>query len=125
MADILLINPDQMDIDLLRFICKMEDCRLVIAGSAEEALDKMTADYFDLVVCDYQLPGMNGLEFFRRLTAEPGTFIKVLISESLTPEIIDTAFEIGIHECLRKPLTYSRLEPILSMIGWKTEKERQ
>ena len=43
--------------------------RISVCQKAEEALDKLAADKhaYDLVVVDYDLPGMNGMEFYRRL----------------------------------------------------------
>lgn len=110
--------------NLLQFICKVENSVLVIAETAEEALQKMSVERFNLVVCDYHLPRMNGLEFFRRIALEGYASIKVLTSVEVTPELIDLAFEIGIHECLRKPLTFSCLESIFSLIETRSKDSR-
>jgi CheY-like chemotaxis protein len=43
------------------------------ASSSEEALPHLAAHRYDFVLCDFNLPGMNGEEFFKRIQTQPGT----------------------------------------------------
>jgi len=43
------------------------------ASSSEEALPHLAAHSYDFVLCDFNLPGMNGEEFFKRIQPRPGT----------------------------------------------------
>jgi len=42
-------------------------CEIIYFKRAEEALERLqtAAIDFDVLVCDYKLPGMSGLDFFR------------------------------------------------------------
>jgi PAS domain S-box-containing protein len=42
------------------------------ASSSEEALPHLAAHAFDFVLCDFNLPGMNGEEFFKRIQPQAG-----------------------------------------------------
>ncbi|NQU76981.1 MAG: response regulator [Planctomycetes bacterium] len=46
---------------------------VMIAGDGEEALDLCLAEKPDLLITDYQMPVMSGLELCRRLRQEPST----------------------------------------------------
>ncbi|NIU02438.1 MAG: response regulator, partial [Nitrosopumilaceae archaeon] len=38
------------------------DCEVITASSGEEALDKFDGGFFDLVITDIAMPGIDGLE---------------------------------------------------------------
>lgn len=38
-----------------------------VASSVDEALEKMRKKVYDVIVCDYQMPGKNGLQFLEEL----------------------------------------------------------
>ena len=75
-----------------------------ICEKAEKALDKFEAgqDAYDLVVIDYDLPGMNGLDFFRRLlhmnNIPPAVMLTGAGSENLAVE----ALQAGIYDYIIK-----------------------
>jgi PAS domain S-box-containing protein len=43
------------------------------ASSSEDALPHLAAHSYDFVLCDFNLPGMNGEEFFKRIQPRAGT----------------------------------------------------
>ena len=43
------------------------------ASSSEEALPHLAAHSYDFVLCDFNLPGLNGEEFFKRIQPRAGT----------------------------------------------------
>jgi DNA-binding NtrC family response regulator len=49
------------------------------ALSVEEAMEKMEAEKFDVIVSDYIMPGKDGLEFLRELR-ESGNNIPFIVS---------------------------------------------
>jgi PAS domain S-box-containing protein len=68
--NILLIEDNEHDRAAFeRALRKSETAfKISVCERAEEALDKLAAskNSFDLVVVDYDLPGMNGMDFYRR-----------------------------------------------------------
>lgn len=66
-------------------ILRGEGYRVIEAGSGFEAIDRFVQDRPDLVVMDYEMPGMNGEDVVRRLRdleadAEPGRRTPVLLA---------------------------------------------
>lgn len=66
------------------------------AGTLQEAVDKIKSDDpFDLVLLDYNMPGMNGLEGLRAVLAMDETDRVALISGEATKQIAEDALQAG------------------------------
>src|SRR6476659_4595686 len=64
---ILVIEDDAAIIELLRYNLEAEGLRPTIAPTGEEAELQVAEDRFDLIVLDWMLPGLSGIELCRRL----------------------------------------------------------
>ena len=71
------------DISILQIVkdCLCEHFLVAIAGSALKGLDLMETDGpFDIVMSDYEMPGMKGLEFLSLVAERWPETIRILIS---------------------------------------------
>lgn len=108
--DILLVEDDHWTTDSLSLFFRIEGCRLRSASTAEEAIEALLGDRFDLIICEYWLPDMDGLSMLKLYgNRQPGA-VKVLISAYLTHPAVEEAMRSGIHEVIRKPFTVETLE---------------
>jgi CheY-like chemotaxis protein len=81
----------------------------VAVADATEALDALAHRRFNLVLADYQLPGMNGLNLLAALRGTDADFPLILYSASMTPELAAQARDFGIAAVLEKPISLERL----------------
>ncbi|MHA1983169.1 MAG: response regulator [Candidatus Hodarchaeales archaeon] len=58
----------------------------------------------DLIISDYNMYPLNGLEFYRELKENKVKIPFVLCSSFLSPQIIDEAHAIGVFDCVEKEL---------------------
>lgn len=66
------------------------------AGDLSEAMDRLaTLGPFDLVLLDYDMPGMAGLEGLRKVIAANGGKPVALISGAVTSDVAERALELG------------------------------
>jgi two-component system phosphate regulon response regulator PhoB len=73
--------------------------------SAEEALERVRDTHFDLLVLDWNLPGMNGLELCRTVRKDAkfsGLPVLFLTAHSSSKDIVD-AFASGADDYVAKP----------------------
>ncbi len=80
--------------------------------SGEDALNRITVNPAHLVISDYNMPGMNGLELLEklrlnRLTQQIGF---ILITGSPSQEILDRGLKLGLNNLIKKPFTTQSLK---------------
>lgn len=103
------------DHDLLRdtlvsFITQEGGIETVTAGDLEGAIARIEADGpFDLVLLDYGMPGMNGLEGLRRVMAMGDGQRAAIISGTAPRDIAEEALALGAAGFLPKTLPAKRL----------------
>ncbi len=74
----LVVNDND---DLRELFCEIfvEDAEVMSAKNGQEALDLMKAHCFDLVICDVNMPIMNGIEFCKQAMEADADFSARLI----------------------------------------------
>ena len=73
------------------------------AGSAEEALDLVREENLDVIICDVQMPGMNGLEFLSKVKGEQPAVKFLMITAHGTMDTAVRALRFGASDFLTKP----------------------
>lgn len=83
-APSILVIDDEADVaEALRGLLEAslpEHVRIRVAGSAEDASKALHEDHFDLVLCDYKLPGRNGVEFLRETREQSPSTRRILMT---------------------------------------------
>lgn len=115
-------NPDDEEL-MIRALRKVgAKCRIRIARDGVEALDTIFADPLrplpNIVLLDYKLPKIDGIEVIRRMRADPRTrYIPAIVfSSSDTPECIAAAYEAGANSYLCKPMQASSIEKLVATL---------
>ncbi len=113
MKAILFVDDHEVLARLSCEILEMQGYRAVSAYNAAEALEKFEKDKFDILVTDFRMEGMNGLELARAIhSKEPG--IPVIIVTGYGP--IDGGKDVS--ACLAKEELFPTLiEKIKLFLG--------
>ncbi|GAD56125.1 MAG: DNA-binding NtrC family response regulator [Limimaricola cinnabarinus] len=78
-------------------------------ASAEEALKGLTADYPGIVVSDIRMPGMDGMQFLRKLKSVDSTLPVIMITGHGDVPMAVEAMRIGAFDFLEKPFNPDRM----------------
>ena len=109
MEDILVVDDDSLMLDVIKRILEREGIVAHCVESGEEALEKIKERPFSLMITDFNMPGLDGIELSRKgLEIAPQMPI-ILDTGRISPKIIRQAMEIGISKVLVKPFLPSEL----------------
>ncbi len=99
----------------------LEDLGFEIAEAADgmEALAWCRAAMPDSILLDWNMPVMGGLEFLRKLRAEPGGDAPVVIFCTVENDLahIEEALEAGADEYIMKPFDGDIIESKFAEVG--------
>jgi putative nucleotidyltransferase with HDIG domain len=85
-----------------------------VAGDPAVALERMASSFFDLALCDLCMPGANGIDFLKEVTALfPETGV-VLMSGVHDLGLAVEAMRLGALDYISKPFTPDQLESVVA-----------
>lgn len=113
---ILLIDDDKWIRDSMAMYFEGEGCCLSVCETAEEGLEALLHHDYHAIIADYLLPGMDGLEFFRRIRESHPDLLKILITAFGNQTVYAEAKLIGVETIIEKPFTVEILRQSLSRL---------
>jgi DNA-binding NtrC family response regulator len=112
-AAVLICDDELLIRETIAEFLAQEHFHVEAVGSGEEAVQRAGERYFDFVLCDVNLPGIDGNEVLQKILAiSPETFV-ILITAYGTVESAIDAFQHGAQDYLLKPIL---LDDVLSKI---------
>ena len=97
---------------IIEMLKKMGINRIVASTNGQTALDKLQTQRADLIISDWHMPVMDGLEFFRAVKKEEAfkdtPFLMVTVEDS--KEKVVEALKWGIRDYIVKPLSSRSFE---------------
>jgi two-component system phosphate regulon response regulator PhoB len=108
---ILLVEDEKSLVELLRYNLEQSGYRVSVATNGEEALTSVADDRPDLVLLDWMLPLMSGLEVCRQLRRQPTTSNIPIIMLTARGEEGDRirGLDAGADDYVSKPFSPSEL----------------
>jgi two-component system chemotaxis response regulator CheY len=92
------------------------DHELVEAANGQEALDKTVTESPDLVISDWNMPELTGVEVLRKLRADGNRVKFGFVTSECTPEMQRAAEAAGAAFFIVKPFTSERFGEVFSPI---------
>ncbi len=110
---VLLVDDDQEILRLLRDMIRMSGHRVTATADAEEAMELIEKEEFDLVVSDMGMPVVSGWEIAKKVKNRSPLVPVILITGWGTQYEEEDLTRHGIDLVLSKPLGYEKLKAIL------------
>lgn len=109
---ILLVDDQPISLLYLKkTLSRLTDVQITTRFNANEALALCADTQWNLIVADYQMPGMNGLDFirqFRKIKGGEETPI-LMVTASTDPDVKYQLLDLGIVDFLHKPADASEV----------------
>jgi DNA-binding NtrC family response regulator len=110
--------------DSLKIAFSAKGCAMRVAESAEEGLIAIKEEQFDIIISDYRLPGINGLDFMKQATVAQPQAVKFLITAYRDDHIFSEAVGLGVNEFIEKPFAVKVLINLLVLALKRQKKNR-
>ncbi|MFA7709668.1 MAG: sigma-54 dependent transcriptional regulator [Candidatus Neomarinimicrobiota bacterium] len=114
--NIAIIDDDKSQRELLSGFFKKLGCTVFVCDSGENCLSVIEKQYLDVVLTDFRMPGMNGLEILRRVKALNPEIQVIIMTAFGSIEDAVTAMHQGAWDYLAKPIDLDELEIKLQKI---------
>ena len=106
MFSVLVVDDEESMRHMLSIILKKEGYDIVCAEGGEQALKILGKDEFDFAICDIKMPGVDGVDFLKRLKTEQDIISQPTIVMMSAYGTIDMAIEcmrLGAYDYISKP----------------------
>ena len=109
--------------DVSEFL-EMEGFSVVMAKNGAEGMQNALQNDFDIIICDIEMPHINGLELFKTLKAIPdkSNIPFVFLTARAQPEDFRAGLRLGADDYITKPF---ELEELLDSIDLRLKKAEQ
>jgi CheY-like chemotaxis protein len=113
---VLVVDDNEINLLIAREMLVAADAVVDTAEDGQQAVDRLRAQRFDLVLMDMQMPVMDGLEATRRIREMPGCASLPVLAMTANAMVSDRerCLQAGMDEVLTKPIDPSSL---LTMVG--------
>ncbi|TBW49239.1 response regulator [Marinobacter halodurans] len=104
MPTIALVDDEPMILKSLTRLFRKTDWRILPFDDPQQALDKLQDESVDLVISDYRMPQMNGVEFLKRFKdTHPDALRLVLSGQADMDGVLEAVNESEVYRFLLKP----------------------
>ena len=105
MARLLVVDDDPHISRTLVELLALHGFEASRAESAEQGLDRLSSEAFDLVLLDVRLPGMSGFEACRKIREQRGLSLPVIMLTAHGDSVaVRQGYEAGADDFLQKPV---------------------
>lgn len=123
MKTILAVDDEEHILELLAYNLERDGYRVLKAESGEHALEILAAEKVDIVLLDWMLPGIDGIEVLRRIRSDKNyRSIPVIFLTAKGDEISKVVgLEVGSDDYLVKPFGIHELSARIKAVLRRTE----
>jgi signal transduction histidine kinase len=118
---VLVIDDEDAILQMIREALTRNGYRVDIAHDGESALRRLGQYHYDLALCDWKMPGLNGQQLYERLEASNPEMSKRLIF--ITGDLVNKSTQEFLRErhkvCLSKPFTLVEFRSAINQVMTK------
>ena len=118
---VLLAEDNPINALLARALLEREGCKVDRIASGDEAVSALSRGFYDLILMDLRMPGLNGIEATKALRERGVTTPIVALTADAFDEDRRACLAAGMNDFLAKPLTPAALRGVLTNwtgLGW-------
>jgi PAS domain S-box-containing protein len=103
MISVLYVDDEEALLDICKiFLERSGELKIETESSVHRALEKLSRESFDVIVSDYQMPEMDGIEFLKRIRSDGNTIPFIIFTGRGREEVAVAALKEGADFYLQK-----------------------
>jgi CheY-like chemotaxis protein len=115
---ILVVDDDRSSCTILARILTRWGYHVDTSLDPFQALELVAQNDYQLAVLDYQMPGMNGVELYRRIRELQPDLPAIFETAYARIDVVFAAIEGGVSRVLPKPIDFAELRPaVMELAG--------
>lgn len=112
-ASVIFVDDDPHIRQAIAQTLTLEDLSVSCFEDARSGLENITQDYEGVVLCDYNMPGMDGLEMLDRIRAMDETIPVIILTGQGDISTAVSAMQQGAYDFIEKPFDQDELLELL------------
>jgi two-component system response regulator (stage 0 sporulation protein F) len=125
MSHLLIVEDDPNTLSGLQDLLRQEGYWVCGATRGRQAIQAVLSEPIDIVICDYSLPDMDGLQVCRELKRLQPELRLFLVTAYSNTEVIKAAKECNVTKIFHKPLDLDELlEKLAVFSSWVGRNEK-
>lgn len=126
MTSFYLLDDDSSVTDILEMIIDQKELGTVCGSSqsAEKALGETAALRPDIIIADFLMPGMDGVEFVKKAARNLPDSSFIMLSQVDSKSMISKAYDAGIEFFIRKPINSIEVIRVINNVKEKQSLKR-
>ncbi|MGA2621162.1 MAG: response regulator [Thermoguttaceae bacterium] len=118
---ILIVDDDRSSCEILSKILALRGYQVDTAADGHSALDLIRQREYGLALIDYRMPGMDGVELYRRIREMRPNLVGVFVTGFPTIDTVYPAVSVGVQRVLAKPAGSGELLSVIEEFVGKPE----
>ena len=116
-SSILVVDDDRDTCASMSDIIADLGYQVDVAYDGPAALEHFKRQSYRLALLDFKMPGMTGIDVYRRLKQEGAETVGILVTAFAASETINDAMDAGMRQVMPKPVDFVRLVPIIKEVA--------
>ena len=115
---IYFIDDDPNILNFLKLIVQAKNLGEIcgVCSSPIDALEDLKYIKPDIVVVDLLMPGMDGISFVRKASAEFQDIAYIMLSQVSNKDMVSSAYEAGVEFFIQKPINAIEVENVITRV---------
>jgi len=110
---VLIVEDEQTLRESLRRLFEKEGYQVETADSAEKALDHSSKKYFDVIISDIILPGIDGIEMLTRIRENQPDVVFIVMTAYASLDTSVKALRVGAYDYIMKPIIHEEIKQVV------------
>ncbi|MFQ5673631.1 MAG: sigma-54-dependent transcriptional regulator [Nitrospinales bacterium] len=124
-ANILIVDDEEGIRFFLSETIAKEGYRYKTASNGEEAFRLLERERFDLVILDYNMPGLNGIQTFTKIKETHPEIVGILITAYGNKKLAIEAMRVGLFDYFTKPFDIEEIRIVMRRAAERSRLQKE